>query len=103
MMMVFDARRLENCGQEVRADIAPEELERLCAVYPTELTTTDGEYLWLSRLPESDRRAGSPYEVQHGRWIPGNPWDALRLVIVLAHDSSMLPDLREAQPKGQDT
>ena len=97
VLMVFDGRKMKNSGQEVQADIQPEELERLQTVYPTVLRTTDGQSLWLSRLPESDRRVGGMYESEHGRWIPGDPWEALRLVIVLTHELSSLPNLIEAR------
>ena len=93
VMMVFDARKLDTSGLEVRTDSAPEELERLSAEYPTRLETTDGQNLWLSRLGENDLRLGSPYEAEHGRWIRGDPWQALRLVIIFAHDALLLPDL----------
>ncbi len=89
--MVFDARKLANSGQEVAADTASEELDRLSVQYPTLLENTDGQHLWLSRLLKSDRRCGTAYEEEYGRWIPGDPWAALRLLIILAHDASQFP------------
>jgi hypothetical protein len=43
--------------------------------------------VWLSRLPQTDRRVGSPYEVAHCRFSVGDPHIALiSLVIVLPPD-----------------
>jgi hypothetical protein len=50
------------------------------------LRSEDGGKLWLSRLREGDRRLGTGYEISYGRWIPGDPWQALQLTVVLGSD-----------------
>lgn len=84
LMMVFDHRALEPSFREVRSDIDPPELESLREDYPTMLESKDGTRLWLSRLPEGDRRVASAYERAYGRWIGrerGNPLRALLIFV----------------------
>lgn len=90
-VMVFDPKRLHCTFQEVSAALAAHEIEALAAVYPTRVTSADGEMVWFSRLPRDDRRAASPYEVAFARWIPDDPWLALRLIIVVGMRGSDLP------------
>ncbi len=83
VMLLFDGEQLRSSHQEVAADLDAAELAALARDYPTRLVSEDGTHLWLSRLPEGDRRINTPYETEHARWIPGDPWKALMGVIVL--------------------
>jgi hypothetical protein len=85
-MMVFHEKLLEQSHQLVPATITPEQLAELKKTYPTVIPSVDGEVLWLTRLSFEDRRATTPYEVEHGRWIPGDPWKALLAVVVFGRN-----------------
>lgn len=85
-MMVFHEGLLKSTHQQVPATLPADELAELKLMYPTVIPSVDGEVLWLTRLPFEDRRATTPYEVEHGRWIPGDPWEALHGVIAFGRD-----------------
>lgn len=90
VMMVFDIRRTEPSYQEVPADTDQKALDELRKAYPTVERSIDGSMLWLSRLPEHDKRVTTPYEVEHGRWIPDDPFEALMGLLVLGRDMKKL-------------
>ena len=97
IMLIFDIRKTKATYEEVAADIEPQRLASLKAVYPTALTSVDGTKIWLSRLPEEDRRVASAYEIEHARWIPGDPFDALIGVLVLCRHPDELVATINAQ------
>ncbi len=86
VLMVFDIHRTKPTYLRVAADTDPIALDELRKTYPTVVRSIDGSRLWLSRLPEHDRRVTSPYEVEHARWIPGDPFEALAGLLVLGRD-----------------
>lgn len=86
VMLVISGERTEASCVEVAADMDAGALDSLKLTYPTIERSIDGTKLWLSRLPENDRRVASPYESEHGRWIPGDPFEALLGIFVLGRD-----------------
>lgn len=82
-VVALDPKRLERTWREVPADTEPDELASIRETYRTVLTSKDGNKLWCSRLHEADPRVTTSYEVSYARWIPGDPFDALRAVLVL--------------------
>lgn len=94
VMLLFDSEQLRNSHLEVSADLDPVELAELARVYPTRLVSEDGTHLWMSRLPEGNRRINTPYEVEYARWIPGDPWNALQGVIVLGQAAETVERVR---------
>jgi hypothetical protein len=86
VIMVFDGRHLAYTYREITSDTPAEETARLMLEYPTRIPDHSGERTWLTRLPETDPRAASSYEVEFGRWIPGDPFDALRAIFVFMPD-----------------
>lgn len=90
IMLIFSSSKLEPSWREVDAASDPGELEALRRKYPTVLRSQEGSKLWFSRLPETDRRIGQPYEVAHGRYIPGDPWQALQAVMLFGPDHEAL-------------
>jgi hypothetical protein len=85
VMLVYLSDRMERTYRRARASISPEERAKLLADYPTIVEFPKGPYpLWFSRLPV--RLAGLPYETEHARWIPGDPFDALLMVIALGRN-----------------
>lgn len=90
VMLLLDPEKLRSSHREVPADLDPAELAELARDYPTRLELEDGVHLWLSRLPRGDRRIYSPYEVEYGRWISGDPWQALLGVVVLVRQPGVV-------------
>jgi hypothetical protein len=82
LVLALDTSRLQRTFKQVPSDISPSELERIRQHYPTVVKSLDGTQLWLTRLEESDPRIASPYEIAHARWIEGNPFDALRAILL---------------------
>lgn len=80
--MALDGRHLDYTCRQITSDTSADEAARLMLEYPTRIQDHTGERVWLTRLPETDPRAASAYEVEFARWIPGNPFDALRAVFV---------------------
>ena len=83
LVLVFDPKQLDTTFREVRAGSPPEELAVLSMRYPTKLTSEDGEMCWFSRLSATDKPITSAHEVDSARWIPTDPWVALRLLLVV--------------------
>jgi hypothetical protein len=86
VIMVFDGMHLGYTYRQITSDTPAEEVARLMMEYPTSIQDHSGERIWLTRLPETDSRAASSYEAEFARWIPGNPFDALRAVFVFMPD-----------------
>jgi hypothetical protein len=82
VIMALDPRQLERTYREIPADTPPDDIARLMQDYPTRCDSENGGSIWLTRLQDSDPRATSAYEWQYGRWVPGNPVDALIAVFV---------------------
>jgi hypothetical protein len=82
VMLALDIGYLERTYKEVSAETPQQELADLRSIYPTMLTSEDGESLWLSRFPQGHTSIQSPYEWQYARWIPGDPFKALQAVLV---------------------
>jgi hypothetical protein len=79
---IFDATQLRSTFQEVPVSIDAEELSALMKDYPTKLTSEDGTHFWLSRMAPDDRRVSSQYEIEWGRWIPGDAHRALAALLI---------------------
>jgi hypothetical protein len=73
------------------SDTVAEEVARLMLEYPTRIESSSGERIWLTRLPETDTRATTPYEVEYARWISGNAFGALRAVFVFLPEDYSSP------------
>ncbi|MEZ4503022.1 MAG: hypothetical protein R3C39_10390 [Dehalococcoidia bacterium] len=93
VVLVLDPSALVPTYREVPANLPQEELQALKRLFPTEMRSKDGNWLWLTRLPDGDPRRELPYERDYARWIPGDPFDALKAVLVVGLDSV---DLGEA-------
>lgn len=93
---------LERTFREIPTSAPAEEVEALRNQFPTVLTSQDGEWLWMSRLSENDRRISSSYEVNYARWIPGDAVKCLRglLIFLRAEDEvSVRADLIRHGPQ----
>jgi hypothetical protein len=87
VIQVFHATSLERSFIEIRADLSDPVASEATKDYPTRIVSEDGEWFWCSRLEASDRRAGSAYEEAHGKWIPGDAWEALAACFIIARGS----------------
>jgi len=97
LLVLYDGRSLYPAWKEVDATMDERRLAALERSYPTRLRSDDGKRLWLSRLERDDPRLTTQVEVEHARWIQGNPWEALLAVIVLGRDQDdLLGAAREA-------
>jgi len=97
LVLLFDGRFLHPAWKEIPADTDERRLAALERSYPTRLRSEDGSRLWLSRLPPDDPLLTTQVEVEHTRWIQGNPWEALLGVLVLGRDhDDVLGEVREA-------
>ena len=84
VLLGYDHQALDRTFRKVPSDIAPAELDKLKTTFPNVSPSTDGEMLLLSRIA-----SGPPaYEFNYGYWIPGEPFDALRTVVVLGRRDS---------------
>jgi hypothetical protein len=83
LILCYDEARLDTTFREVPTSTPAEKLARLLERFPTRLTSDDGQMFWYSRLPDTDKRIATPYEVAYARWIPEDPWAALRCLLVL--------------------
>jgi hypothetical protein len=50
--------------------------------YGAEPTIFPDGTIWYSRLAQTDRRRGSPYEAENGWYIPGDPFSVLSGIII---------------------
>lgn len=90
LLLLLHRDQLRPTWHEVSATLDPVELSKLRKTHPNQLVSTDGSTLWLTRFNLDVPQAGSPYEAAYGHYIPGNPFDALAAVLVLAPASWQL-------------
>lgn len=84
VILALDPLKLDRSFREVPSTCKDDSLSRLQKIFPTELVSTDGKSLWLSKLSRDDPRVGTNYEMAYAYWIPGNPFEALRAVLIFA-------------------
>lgn len=82
VIMGYDIKGLDRTYREVDSCIDKNELEVLLKTFPFMETSKNGKKLWLSRLSLEDKRRNSSYEISYANWIPGNPWDSLKIIIL---------------------
>jgi hypothetical protein len=86
VILALDPGRLERTFREIPADTPQDELDAVRERFPNVLTSADGETLWCSRMSIEDPRIASPYEWAYAWWIPGDPFEALRAVLLFASE-----------------
>ena len=89
---------LKSTFKELPPDATEAQIEIARSEFPTTITQEDGS-TWCTRLKEDDRRIASGYEIAYSKWIPGDPWAAIRAVFVLGapHDVASLERLLSSQ------
>jgi hypothetical protein len=86
VIQVFHHEALEISWRERSAALPDEERKDIEKDYPTVIPSIDGSSLWFTRLSPDDNRAATSYERAYGRWIPGNPAEALSALILISSD-----------------
>ena len=89
VILALDSGQLDLTYREVSAFLPQVELAALTLHFPTVLKSIDGNKLWLSRLKEGDPRMESAYETHYARWIPGDPFKALKAIFLCARESDL--------------
>lgn len=84
VVMALDWNHLKPTYKRVPSDIAESELNELMGTYPTKFESDDGSNFWLTRLSREDRRATTDYESAYGRYIPDNPFQCLKMVMIIS-------------------
>lgn len=92
VLLLLDPKRVEASWREVPSHASEDELATLRRGYPTEIRTLDNTY-WFSRLSLDDPRVATGYEIEYGRWIPGDAREALLGLIIFARPADM-PSVR---------
>jgi len=89
---------LKSTYKELSPDAPEAQIEIARSEFPTSITQEDGS-TWCTRLKEDDRRIASGYEIAYAKWIPGDPWAAIRAVFVLGgpNDLASLERLLSSQ------
>lgn len=83
-MLALDRMSLDRTFRELPSASSLDERDVVRKTFPAVLERVDGETLWFSRLSHDDPGITTPYEVAYPRWIPGDPFEALRGVLVFA-------------------
>ena len=86
VLLALDATCLLATFREVPSAIPAAEMNDLLRIYPTRIDSEDRSKAWLTRLPQSDPRATTEYEIAYARWIPGDPMDALLALVLVTED-----------------
>lgn len=92
IVMALDHEWLKMTFAELDANTSEDELKAVRREFPTVLRSADGSKLWCSRLREDAPQIGTPYEAYSARWIPGDPWRALKGIFVF-HRPKDLADI----------
>lgn len=85
VMMLFNEDHTKPAYRTIPATTPQNELEELRILYPTINPSADGSTLSLSRLPKNDTRTAN-YDIFFGRWIPGDPFEALAGLVLFGRD-----------------
>ena len=90
VVMAFEPSGLEKTFREMSSDVTEDELKLIMETYPNKEVSVDGKSIWLSRLSMNDKRRATAYEIDYAWWIPGNPWDTLKFVLMIGQNMGQL-------------
>ncbi|MDI1228245.1 MAG: hypothetical protein PSY14_11225 [bacterium] len=82
IVMALDHECLKMTFVQLDANTSEDELMAVRREFPTVLKSADGSTLWCSRLREDAPQINTDYEAYSARWIPGDPWRALKGIFV---------------------
>jgi hypothetical protein len=89
LVLVLKSSRLRRTFKELSSQATLSEIESTRREFPTVLKQEDGSF-WCTRLKQDDRRIGTAYEINHARWLPDDPWAALRAILFLGGPSDLV-------------
>lgn len=89
LVLALDRRSLDRTFRELPSASSADERRAVRKTFPTVLEGIDGDTLWFSRLAPDDPGITKPYEVEYARWIPGDPFEALRAMLVFASNRDL--------------
>jgi hypothetical protein len=80
IILCYKSSGLESSFIEKPMPVSEDDLAELLIKYPTVLYTVDEKYAWFSKFPEDDYRTDSGYEFNFGYYMPGDPFDSLKMI-----------------------
>lgn len=83
ILLAYDESKLDKTFRQIESDAQEAEISNHQKLFPSTINSQEGNYLWFSRLSINDIRINTPYEMEYGKWIPDNPFDALKCVFLL--------------------
>lgn len=102
LMLLLDHDRMAWTTRRLTEDMSPEEVAELRRVYPGETK----DHLGRTVLFRTQRGTLDAYDLSHGRWIPGDPMQVLKALLVIHHAADGMTDeeirrdvLRHAEPR----
>jgi hypothetical protein len=84
LILALDRTTLSPTCHIVPRDTPQFQVEELQRVFPTVLRSEQEEMLWMSRLRADSGLIGTEAEASYARWIPGDPKEALQLLMIFA-------------------
>jgi hypothetical protein len=94
VVLALSLDKLDRTYRELPADTDAEELALVQQRFPTVLPAVDGTTLWCSRLAQDDPCIAKSYEREYAWWIPGDPFEALRAVLLFGPAGEIMTALR---------
>lgn len=92
VIIALDPDHLDETCREIPSSTEESVISELKKAFPTEIPAVDGSTIWLTKLSCDDPRAGNDYERVYAKWIPGNPFEALRAVIIFTDSLQAITD-----------
>jgi hypothetical protein len=84
LVMILYRKSMRPSFMLVDRNSTPEVIKSIEEEYGTNPVAFDDGTLFYSRLPSTDRRRASPYEVENGWYIPGDPFSVLAGIIFVS-------------------
>jgi hypothetical protein len=88
VMMVFRWDDLQRAVSPVRRPIPQDQLDKLRAMYRTEVE--QNEWVLFSNASREELSRAGTYMEQYGAFIPGDPWKSLLMLILIGDDIERL-------------
>ena len=93
VILALDWECLQGTWHEMPSTASAAEVNSVKALFRTQLLSDDKKRFWFSRLNQDDPRIASEYETAYARWIPGNPLEAIRAILIFGkteHEPGLL-------------
>jgi len=97
IVMCLDSSKLKNTWATLPEGASQEERNSILKDYPYSVKCEDGSELF-SRIKDEPHRF-SGYEFEYAKWIPGNPREVLKSVIII--DDGLCSDASDSEWQGR--